>query len=162
MGLTRAYLAVPIFVCTARRTLDIPQISTYYFSMDTHLKIFFWSVFISASQSLKGVRHEFFDFRRFSWISFPLSPEYHIWAISNFYEKYGRYSKVKVDAVGLLFTFILWFFTLFILRCRQSDVVATVSTPVSLLLAINYRRFGETSDKFFARAMKSMTLRDKA
>ncbi len=35
---------------------------------------------------------------------------------------------------------------MFTLRCRQADIVATVSSPVSLLPAINYRQCSVTGD----------------
>jgi hypothetical protein len=46
--------------------------------------------------SLKGQCHEIFDFRFFSLISFPQSPEDTMRAVSNFFENSGRYSQLKV------------------------------------------------------------------
>ncbi len=45
---------------------------------------------------LKGECHEIFDFRFFSWISFPPASEYPIRTISNLFENSRRYSPLKV------------------------------------------------------------------
>ncbi len=45
---------------------------------------------------LKGVWHEIFDFRFFSWISVPQAPKYSVGAILNF-------SKIRGDIRELLF-----------------------------------------------------------
>ena len=43
---------------------------------------------------LKGVWHEIFDFRFFSWISVPQAPKYSIGATLNFFENSQRYSRI--------------------------------------------------------------------
>ncbi len=43
---------------------------------------------------LKGVWHEIFDFKFFSWISVPQAPKYSIGAFLNFFENSWRYSKL--------------------------------------------------------------------
>ncbi len=45
---------------------------------------------------LKGVWHEIFDFRFFSWISVPQASKYSIGAILNFFENSRRYSRINV------------------------------------------------------------------
>ncbi len=45
---------------------------------------------------LKGVWHEIFDFRFFSWIYVPRTPKYSIGGVSNFFENSRRYSRVNV------------------------------------------------------------------
>ncbi len=50
-----------------------------------------------VTRLLKGQCHEIFDFRFFSWISFPQAFEYTIRAVSNFFENSRRYSQLKVD-----------------------------------------------------------------
>ncbi len=46
--------------------------------------------------SLKGVWHEIFDFKFFSWISVPPAPKYSIGAFLNFFENSWRYSRINV------------------------------------------------------------------
>ena len=46
---------------------------------------------------LKGVWHEIFDFRFFSWISVPQTSKYSIGAILNFFENSQRYSRINVN-----------------------------------------------------------------
>ncbi len=47
-------------------------------------------------EHLKGQCHEIFDFRLFYEISFPQAPEYHMRAVSNFFENSQKYSEFKV------------------------------------------------------------------
>ncbi len=51
---------------------------------------------ISLQNLLKGVWHEIFGFRFFSWISVPQAPKYSIGAILNFFENSRRYSRINV------------------------------------------------------------------
>jgi len=44
---------------------------------------------LGKSSALKGVWHEIFDFRFFSWISVPQAPKYSIGAILNFFKICG-------------------------------------------------------------------------
>ncbi len=44
---------------------------------------------------LKGQCHEIFDFRSFSWISFPPALEYPFGTVSIFFENWRRYSQLK-------------------------------------------------------------------
>jgi hypothetical protein len=44
--------------------------------------------------------HEIFDFRFFSWISFPQAPGYTIRTVSNCFENSRRYSQLKVHHHG--------------------------------------------------------------
>ncbi len=46
--------------------------------------------------TLKGQCHEIFDFCFFSWISFPLAPEYTMKVVSNFFKYTWRFSQLKV------------------------------------------------------------------
>ncbi len=58
--------------------------------------------FVHAKGSLKGQCHEIFNFRFFSWISFPQAPEYPIRAISNFFQNSRKYSQLKVHPLTLV------------------------------------------------------------
>jgi hypothetical protein len=42
--------------------------------------------------------------------------------------------------LGAVYTHITVFNLMLTLRCRQADILATVSSPVSLTPAVNYRR----------------------
>ncbi len=50
----------------------------------------------STLSILKGVWHEIFDFRFFSWLSVPWAHEYSLGAVSNFFENSRRYSRMNV------------------------------------------------------------------
>ncbi len=70
------------------------------------MNVSFWSLFHKFNSAyhtkhwteihLKGQCHEIFCFWFFSWISFPLAPEYSIKTVSNFFENSRRYSQLKV------------------------------------------------------------------
>ncbi len=49
------------------------------------------------SVNLKGVWHEIFDFRFFSWINVPQAPKYSIEADLSFFENSRRYSRDTGD-----------------------------------------------------------------
>ncbi len=50
------------------------------------------------SKYLKGVWHEIFDFRIFSWISVPQAPNYSIGAVLNFFKNSRRYLRMNIYA----------------------------------------------------------------
>ncbi len=54
--------------------------------------------------SLKGVWHEIFDFKFFSWISVPQAPKYSIEAFLNFFENSRRYSRIPVISCSVVST----------------------------------------------------------
>ncbi len=108
---------------------------------------------------LKSVWHEIFDYRLFSWISFPQAPEYPFGVIWNFFTKFKEILESKGWITGVNSTSQKWekfwdrkFFLIllrrcwvavythiticnfmFILRCWQADVF----TPFSLFIAGN-------------------------
>ncbi len=54
------------------------------------------SVIFDCSLFFKGVWHEIFDFRFFSWISVPQAPMYSFGAVLNFFENSRRYSRINI------------------------------------------------------------------
>ena len=74
--------------------------------------------------SIKGVWHEIFDFRFFSWIRVPWAHEYSLGAVSNFFENSRRYSRMN-----------------FYHRCQRHQGLILVTdfqwSPVSLITEIN-------------------------
>ncbi len=59
-------------------------------------KLIFAQITMKGSHFLKGVRHEIFDFKFFSWIRVPQAPKYSIGAFLNFFENSQRYSRINV------------------------------------------------------------------
>jgi hypothetical protein len=75
--------------------------------------------------------------------------------------------------LGAVYTLILVFNLILTLRCRKADIVATVSSPVSLTPVVNYRRccfykpliiagVFVIGNKVITGVMESMKIRDKA
>jgi hypothetical protein len=73
----------------------LPQLSTSQSvilnRIDTRGTSVLYLLILSMSRfALKGQRHEIFDFRFSTWISFSQAPDYTIRAVSNFFHKFAE------------------------------------------------------------------------
>ncbi len=93
--------------------------------------------------ALKGQRHEIFDFRFSTWISFPQAPDYTIRAVSNFSQKFAEIFAAQ-DAPPVSLTSVAnrknlksEKFSLFLL-----DLVSRVNIKINFFLQVHFKLSG--------------------
>ncbi len=83
-----------LFCCRWTHFTLVPSAHSHNSCLSPTLLLSVWQ--LEVFPKLKGVWHEIFELRFFSWISVPQAYKYSIGAVLNFFENSRRYSRITV------------------------------------------------------------------